>query len=107
MQLSHTPAATAAVFDDPNLIGSAGLVPILRLAETAGLAALADDHLSVPSDKGAHAGAKVTALVAGIRWTVLRVCTSTPPRTNTIFGGRLSSAILRSILIWVARTGLR
>ena len=66
MQLSHTPAATAAVFDDPNLIGSAGLVPILRLAETAGLAALADEHLSVPSDKGAHAGAKVTALVAGM-----------------------------------------
>ena len=30
MQLSHTPAATSAVFDDPNLIGSAGLVPILR-----------------------------------------------------------------------------
>ncbi len=34
MELSHTPAATAAVFDDPNLIGSAGLVPALRLAET-------------------------------------------------------------------------
>ena len=66
MQLSHTPAATTAIFDDPNLIGSAGLVPILRLAETAGLAALADEHLSVPSDKGAHAGAKVTALVAGM-----------------------------------------
>ena len=61
MQLSHTPAATTAIFDDPNLIGSAGLVPILRLAETAGLAALADEHLSVPSDKGAHAGAIVVA----------------------------------------------
>ena len=60
MQLFHTPAATSAVFDDPNLIGSAGLVPILRLAETADLAALADAHLSVPSDKGAHAGAKVS-----------------------------------------------
>ena len=33
MKLSHTPAATAVVFDDPNLISSAGLVPILRLAE--------------------------------------------------------------------------
>ena len=66
MQLSHTPAATSAVFDDPNLIGSAGLVPILRLAERTGLAALADEHLSVPTDKGANAGAKVNALVAGV-----------------------------------------
>ncbi|KAB7739046.1 IS1380 family transposase [Nostocoides sp. F2B08] len=66
MQLSHTPAATSAVFDDPNLIGSAGLVPILRLAETAGLGALADERLSVPTDKGANAGAKVSALVAGM-----------------------------------------
>ena len=66
MQLSHTPAATSAVFDDPNLIGSAGLVPLLQLAEKAGLAALADDHLSVPSDKGANPGAKVTAWVAGM-----------------------------------------
>ena len=66
MQLSHTPAATSAVFDDPNLISSAGLVPILRLAETAGLGALADERLSVPTDKGANAGAKVSALVAGM-----------------------------------------
>lgn len=66
MKLSHTPAATAVVFDDPNLIGSAGLVPILRLAEKAGLAALAHEHLSVPTDKGANAGAKVAALVAGM-----------------------------------------
>jgi hypothetical protein len=66
MQLSHSPAATAAVFDDPNLISSAGLVPILRLAETAGLGALADERLSVPTDKGANAGAKVSALVAGM-----------------------------------------
>jgi hypothetical protein len=66
VQLSHTPAATSAVFDDPNLIGSAGLIPILRLAEQAGLAALADARLSVPTDKGANAGAKVSALVAGM-----------------------------------------
>ncbi|MFZ1374818.1 MAG: IS1380 family transposase, partial [Nostocoides sp.] len=66
MKLSHTPAATSVVFDDPNLIGSAGLVPVLRLAESAGLSALADARLSVPTDKGAHAGAKVSALVAGM-----------------------------------------
>ncbi|MGA8046778.1 MAG: IS1380 family transposase [Dermatophilaceae bacterium] len=66
MQLSHTPAATSAVFDDPNLIGAAGLVPLLRLAEKAGLSSLADERLSVPTDKGANAGVKVTALVAGM-----------------------------------------
>jgi hypothetical protein len=66
MKLSHTPAATSVVFDDPNLIGSAGLVPVLRLAESAGLSALADARLSVPTDKGANAGAKVSALVAGM-----------------------------------------
>ena len=66
MKLSHTPAATSVVFDDPNLIASAGLVPVLRLGESAGLSTLADTHLSVLGDKGANAGAKVTALVAGM-----------------------------------------
>ena len=40
MQLSHTRAATAAVFDDPNLVSAAGLVPVLALADAAGLATL-------------------------------------------------------------------
>jgi Transposase DDE domain group 1 len=56
----------SAVFDEPNLVSSAGLVPALALAEAAGLRALADDHLSVPTDKGANAGLKVTSLVAGM-----------------------------------------
>jgi hypothetical protein len=54
------------VFDDPNLVGSAGLVPVMRLAARAGLVELADRLLSVPSDKGAHAGVKVASLVAGM-----------------------------------------
>ena len=66
MKLSHTPAATSAVFDDPNLVSVAGLVPVLGLAESAGLRDLADAHLSVPSDKGANAGLKVTSLVGGM-----------------------------------------
>jgi len=55
-----------AVFDDPNLVSSAGLVPVLALAERAGLRELADAHLSVPTDKGANAGFKVASLVAGM-----------------------------------------
>jgi hypothetical protein len=66
MQLSHTRSVKAAAFDDPNLVSSAGLVPAVRLATRAGLAGLADRQLSVPTDKGANAGAKVTALVAGM-----------------------------------------
>ncbi len=66
MQLCHTPRATSAVFDDPNLVSSAGLVPVLALAQSAGLEELAQTHLSVPTDKGANAGLKVTSLVAGM-----------------------------------------
>jgi hypothetical protein len=54
------------VFDDPNLVSSAGLVPVLALADSADLRGLADEHLSVPTDKGAHAGLKVASLVAGM-----------------------------------------
>ncbi|MDQ3384085.1 MAG: IS1380 family transposase, partial [Actinomycetota bacterium] len=66
MQLCHTPRATSAVFDDPNLVSSAGLVPVLTLARSAGLQELAQTHLSVPTDKGANAGLKVSSLVAGM-----------------------------------------
>lgn len=66
MQLCHTPAATSAVFDDPNLVSSAGLVPVLTLARSAGLHELAHRHLTVPTDKGANAGLKVASLVAGM-----------------------------------------
>ena len=66
MQFKHAPAAVSAVFDDPNLVSAAGLVPMLRLAERSGLAGLAQDWLTVATDKGANAGAKVMALVAGM-----------------------------------------
>jgi hypothetical protein len=66
MQLSHTRPVASARFDDPNLVSCAGLVPITALAQKCGLAALADEHLTVPTDKGSNAGAKVTSLVAGM-----------------------------------------
>jgi hypothetical protein len=66
MQLSHTRPVRSAVFDDPNLVSSAGLVPMMALARSAGLAKLADQHLSVPTDKGANPGLKVASLVAGM-----------------------------------------
>jgi hypothetical protein len=66
VKLSHTLRATSVVFDDPNLVSSSGLVPALGLAESVGLRALADAHLTVLTDKGANAGLKVASLVAGM-----------------------------------------
>lgn len=66
MQLSHTRPVNSARFDDPNLVSCAGLVPVAVLAQQCGLAALADEHLTVPTDKGSNAGAKVSCLVAGM-----------------------------------------
>ena len=66
MQVSHTTRAVTRVFDDSNLVSSAGLVPAMKLAEKAGLRRLADRWLSVPTDKGANAGLKITSLVAGM-----------------------------------------
>ena len=66
MQLSHTHPVASARFDDPNLVSCAGLVPITALAQKCGLNSLADEHLTVPTDKGANAGAKVCSLDAGM-----------------------------------------
>jgi hypothetical protein len=66
MQLSHTRPVASAVFDEPNLVSSAGLVPVMALARKARLRELADERLSVPTDKGAHPGSKISSLVAGM-----------------------------------------
>ena len=65
MQLSHTRPVAAARFDDPNLVSTAGLVPIMELAQRSGLLTVADRHLTVPTDKGANAGRKIGSVVAG------------------------------------------
>ena len=38
MQLSHTRPVASAIFDDPNLVSCAGLVPMVALAQQCGLA---------------------------------------------------------------------
>src|SRR4051812_49837596 len=47
-------------------MASAGLIPLLALAGKAGLQRLADERMSVPTDKGANAGLKLSSLVAGM-----------------------------------------
>ncbi|WP_116209103.1 IS1380 family transposase [Streptomyces olivoreticuli] len=69
MQVSHTPAAVSAVFDDPNLIAHAGLVPVMRLAGRCGLPRLVTEKVRLTGAKngaGAAADAKVTSIVAGM-----------------------------------------
>ena len=53
----------AAVFDDPNRVSAAGLVPVLALARQAGLEGLLAEHLSVASP---NAPAKARSVVAGM-----------------------------------------
>jgi hypothetical protein len=66
VQLCHKLSRSSARFDEPTLVSSAGLVPVLAMADRAGLRGLVEDHLTVPTDRGANAGAKVAALVAGM-----------------------------------------
>ncbi len=60
MKASHT---VTPVFDDPNLVSAAGLVPVMRLAETAGLHELLGTHVSVDSPNPVI---KTTGIVAGM-----------------------------------------
>ena len=60
MKASHT---IRPVFDDPNLVSDAGLVPVLRLAEAAGLHDLLEQQLSVASP---NATAKAASVVGGM-----------------------------------------
>src|SRR3954447_20224719 len=66
MQLSHTSPVVSAAFDEPNLVSSAGLIPVITLARKARLRELADERLTVPTDKGANPGLKLSSLVAGM-----------------------------------------
>lgn len=66
MQLSHTRRVASATFDDPHLVSAAGLIPLMRLAATAGLGELGDEWITIPTDKGAHPGLKLSSLVAGM-----------------------------------------
>src|SRR5450755_3233493 len=65
MQLSQSPRV-AATFDEVNLLPSAGLVPVMRLARRAGLESLVTRIVAVPGGVGANAAAKVASIVAGM-----------------------------------------
>ncbi len=66
MRVSHGVGAVSVRFDEPNLVSCAGLVPVLRLAERAGLHEDVDRRVRLPEaagSAGANPGAKVTSIV--------------------------------------------
>jgi hypothetical protein len=69
MQSLYAPRMVDAVFDDPNLIADAGLVPLIALAEQVGLPDLVAEHLAIvdgDNSAGANAHCKVMSIVAGM-----------------------------------------
>lgn len=69
MQSSHAASVVSAVFDEPNLVADAGLVPVVRLAERTRLPELAAAAIRIKtagSSGGANPAAKVMSLVAAM-----------------------------------------
>jgi hypothetical protein len=70
VQASHAWRGDSAVFDEDNLVSQAGLVPLMKLAEQAGLSALLEEHVRFTSERvksgAANATAKLTAIIAGM-----------------------------------------
>jgi hypothetical protein len=66
VRLLHGLAKTCATFDDPNLVSRAGLVPVMALAERAGLGDLVEEHVAIGHRCGVNASVKVGCLAAGM-----------------------------------------
>jgi Transposase DDE domain group 1 len=66
VRLLHGLARTHASFDDPNLVSRAGLVPVMALAQRAGLAGLVAEHVRPGGPCGVNAQLKIGCLVAGM-----------------------------------------
>ena len=66
MRLLHGQAKIHATFDDPNLVSRAGLVPVMALAQRAGLGGLVAEHVRIGHRCGVNAHLKVPCLTAGM-----------------------------------------
>ncbi len=66
MRLLHSLTRTHASFDDPNLVSHAGLVPVMALAQRAGLGELVARHVDPAGECGVSAPLKIGCLVAGM-----------------------------------------
>jgi hypothetical protein len=66
VRLLHDLAKTHASFDDPHLVSRAGLVPVMALAQRAGLSDLVEEHVRPGGPCGVNACLKTGCLVAGM-----------------------------------------
>jgi hypothetical protein len=66
VRLLHALGRTHASFDDPNLVSRAGLVPVMALAQRAGLGKLVAAQVRPGGPCGVNAELKVPCLVAGM-----------------------------------------
>jgi hypothetical protein len=66
VRLLHGGRVVDAVFDDPNLVSCAGLVPVMRLAEQVDLAGLVGRRVHPDLTTGCNPGGKAAAIVAGM-----------------------------------------
>jgi Transposase DDE domain group 1 len=66
VQSSHAASWLSASFDDPNLTASAGLVPVIRLAERCALPTLIRRHVDLGVSTGVNPAGKAMSIVAGM-----------------------------------------
>jgi Transposase DDE domain group 1 len=66
VRLLHDLAKIHATFDDRHLVSRAGLVPVMALAQRAGLAGLVAAHVRPGGPCGVNADLKIPCLVAGM-----------------------------------------
>ncbi|BBY60656.1 hypothetical protein MSAR_37920 [Mycolicibacterium sarraceniae] len=70
MQVSHEFSAESAVFDDGNLVSSAGLVPVMRLAQQTGLLTLLEEKVQITTPRiksgSANPAPKLATVIAGM-----------------------------------------
>ncbi len=101
MQGSHAWRGDSVVFDEDNLVSHAGLVPLLELAERAGLSRLLDEHVRFTSERvksgAANATPKLTSIIAGMAAGADSIDDLDVIRSGgmkTVFGGVYASATL-------------
>jgi len=66
MRLLHGASRTRALFDDPNVVSCAGLVPVMGLAQSCGLHGLLAALVHLGTSIGTNPAGKITAIVAGM-----------------------------------------
>ena len=98
MRLLHSLAKTHASFDDPDLVSRAGLVPVMALAQRAGLADLVAEHVRPGGDCGANAPVKIACLVAGMAGGADSIDDMDLLRHGAMFGGIRAPSTLGSHL---------